>query len=160
MTENGSTYSTEERIFSALAHAAIVLPYLGLIAPLIIWTTMREKSAWLRFQALQALAYQLLQFVLILIFGCISIPLFLVMPVFLTQDPEMMNLPVFLVFTMIIPFLPYLIWGLLILVGLAGGALCAFGYNFKYPLLGKRLEHYLDSNRFTSHLGGNHDSNG
>jgi uncharacterized Tic20 family protein len=157
MTENGSTYSTEERIFSALAHASIVVPYLGIIAPLIIWITMREKTAWLRFQALQALAYQLLQFILILIFGCLSVPLLMISPMFIPGDPETMVYPVLFIFTIIIPFTPYIIWALVILLGLAGGALCAFGYNFKYPLLGKRLERYLDPNRFASNLGGNHD---
>ena len=49
----------DERLVSALAHLTILLPLIGIIAPIIIYVTQREKSKFIAFQALQALAYQL-----------------------------------------------------------------------------------------------------
>ena len=141
MNEDKIEYTSEERIFSAISHAAIVLPYLGLLAPLAIWITMREKSPWLRYQALQALAYQILQFVFLMIGSCLVIPLFMITPLFGINDPEKMFIPMMLTL-----FLPYLIWALLILLGLFGGMMCAFGKDFHYPILGKRIKNYIDEN--------------
>jgi uncharacterized Tic20 family protein len=49
----------DERIMAALAHASALLPMMGVIAPIIIWVTQKEKSQYVAFQSLQALAYQL-----------------------------------------------------------------------------------------------------
>ncbi len=48
----------DERIMAALAHIALIIPYAGLVVPAIVWITQKDKSRWIRFQALQALAYQ------------------------------------------------------------------------------------------------------
>lgn len=53
----------DERIMAALAHVTVIWPTLGMIAPIVIWGTQREKSPFVGFQALQAAAYQ---FILIL----------------------------------------------------------------------------------------------
>ena len=44
----------DERVMAAVAHATIIFSAVGLIGPLIIWGTQREKSPFLAFQALQA----------------------------------------------------------------------------------------------------------
>lgn len=49
----------DERIMAALSHLAIVLPFMGVIAPTVIWVTQKDKSRFVAFQALQALVYQL-----------------------------------------------------------------------------------------------------
>jgi hypothetical protein len=48
----------EEKVMAALAHIAILLPLMGLVAPIVIWATQKDKSAYVNFQALQAVAYQ------------------------------------------------------------------------------------------------------
>ena len=149
MSENNIQYSSDERIFSSLAHAAIVLPYIGLLAPLAIWITHREKSPWLRFQALQALVYQMLQFVFLLLGSCLIVPVFITAPFFWMDQPEKMFAQMF-----IVPFLPYLFWGFLILGGLFGGLLCAFGKDFRYPILGNRIKRYLEDRDQLSLEGG------
>jgi uncharacterized Tic20 family protein len=54
-----------ERTMAGLAHAGILLGLVtsgigGPIVALVIWLTQRDESEWVRFQALQALVYQLL----------------------------------------------------------------------------------------------------
>ncbi|HVM73164.1 MAG TPA: DUF4870 domain-containing protein [Anaerolineales bacterium] len=60
-TEN-SPHSSDERTWAALAHASALLNVFGgvggIIAALVIWLIQREKSAWVGFQALQALVFQ------------------------------------------------------------------------------------------------------
>ena len=49
----------DERVMAAVAHATIIFSAVGLIGPLIIWGTQREKSPFLAFQALQAAVYHI-----------------------------------------------------------------------------------------------------
>jgi uncharacterized Tic20 family protein len=44
---------------AALAHIAAIVPFMGVIAPIIIWATQKDKSEYVAFQSLQAVAYQL-----------------------------------------------------------------------------------------------------
>jgi uncharacterized Tic20 family protein len=53
--------SPSDRKLAALGHLSILLPGLGLLAPLILWAVGRERSEELRFQILQAGALQVLQ---------------------------------------------------------------------------------------------------
>jgi uncharacterized protein len=57
-----SPHSSDERTMAALAHGSALLNLFsgvgGPIAALVIWLTQREKSAWVAFQALQALVFQ------------------------------------------------------------------------------------------------------
>lgn len=60
MTNIDSSIPTQdERVMAALAHASALLPLMGVIAPIVIWVSQKEKSKYVAFQALQALAYQL-----------------------------------------------------------------------------------------------------
>lgn len=65
MTNEIAQRTDDERVLAGLAHASIVLGWLtsglgGPIAALVIWLTQRDDSPWVAFQALQALAYQLI----------------------------------------------------------------------------------------------------
>lgn len=69
--------SQDERVMSALAHGAAIIYFMGLIAPIVIWATQREKSAYVRFQALQAVAYQLAMLLgMFLAMGCYMCSIF------------------------------------------------------------------------------------
>jgi uncharacterized Tic20 family protein len=47
-----------ENILAALSHATVLIPMMGVIAPIVIWATQKDKSAYVAFQALQATIYQ------------------------------------------------------------------------------------------------------
>jgi uncharacterized Tic20 family protein len=59
-TEQESILSPNDKFMAALAHVSAVFSFMGVIAPIIIWTTQKDKSGFVAFQALQAIAYQLL----------------------------------------------------------------------------------------------------
>lgn len=52
--------SEEQRLLAALTHAAVIVYPAGILAALIIWATQRTKSELVRFQALQALIWQVI----------------------------------------------------------------------------------------------------
>ena len=58
--ERNSPPNQNDKIMAALAHISALLPFMGVIAPIIIWATQRDKSEYVAFQALQAVVYQLL----------------------------------------------------------------------------------------------------
>jgi uncharacterized Tic20 family protein len=44
---------------AVLSHVSALLPFMGAIEPIVIWVTQKDKSQYVAFRALQALAYQL-----------------------------------------------------------------------------------------------------
>lgn len=60
MKENLSP-TQDEKVTSALAHAAVILPMWGIIITAVFWATQREKSKFIQDQTLQALSWQILQ---------------------------------------------------------------------------------------------------
>lgn len=58
-----STPTSDERLLSALAH------FFGLWIALIIWAILKDRSRFVRFQAMQAMAYELLAMLVGLLLG-------------------------------------------------------------------------------------------
>lgn len=165
--ENVSAEATQDdRILAALAHASVILPFWGLIGAIVVWATQREKSRFVGFQALQAVAYQL---VLILgIFlggGCYLcsflgtfLGTFLLMPIGVLAA-ESLSAPnvaegllaiVITFITLLATFFPFCIMGIFILAGavcvlygLYGAMRVLQGHDFRYVLTGRWLERYL-----------------
>lgn len=143
-TANPKEKTSDERIWAALAHGSILLVGFGAIVPVGVWASQRDKSAWVSFQALQALVYNLLQQIILfgmLIIGMIPMAL-LIIPLTeaaLTSDPTGQEM---------LPLFGFMLWplfaiGLYIGLGLLGAALCLFGVNFRYPLIGGWVNRYL-----------------
>lgn len=152
MEQNETVYSSEERILAALAHAAIMVPSVGLLAPLGIWITQREKSAWVRFQALQALAYQMSLFVVAALSMCLTFPISMAVMFAMGDNPGN------LFFGMVLFYLiPAIIPILMFLLGLFGGMMTAFGKDFRYPILGGWVRRRIEISASTSDMGGKDD---
>lgn len=140
----------DDRILAALAHASVILPFWGLIGAIVAWVTQRGKSRFVGFQALQAVAYQL---VLVLGgflgFGCYTSSLmgmFLLIPAVRIRPGTAGEMLV-----MIVTFFPFCILGLSMLVGFAfvlyglyGAVRVLQGHDFRYVLIGPWLERYLN----------------
>ncbi len=148
----------DDRIMAALAHGAVLLGFWGIVISGVIWGTQREKAAYVRFQALQALVYQITGLVLQLLFGLLwglcGFGLFFLMTfgtvlsVALVEEPSRMPLPVFL--NMFSPFgmfclmIPYLLICLgFIAYGFYGAYQTYQGRDFRYAVIGARVERYL-----------------
>lgn len=74
----------EDHWVAGICHAMAILQLWGIVTPLIVWFTQKERSARLRFQAMQAFVYQLIAFVVYMLgmvlymfffFGMFFIPL-------------------------------------------------------------------------------------
>jgi uncharacterized Tic20 family protein len=135
-----------DRIMAALAHATALLPVMGVIAPIIIWATQRDKSEFVGFQALQATVYQLSMVVAYFLGMACYICSFVVLLIPATSisygsqySAEWLGV-----------IFPFLILGLVLLGSLAFiiyGVIAAIlvlqGKDFRYILIGSWLEGYL-----------------
>ncbi len=143
--KSSSQPTSDERILAAVAHASVLLAFLGPVIPAVLWTTQRRKSQYAAYHALQAMGYQTIIFwVWILLSMLLGILLMLMVVILeiLSRNPsslaETWAISEFVVFLTI-----FGIGGFFILVGILGGALCLMGRNFRYPLLGGWLWKYL-----------------
>jgi uncharacterized Tic20 family protein len=148
MSENSTpTYTSEERILAAVSHASVIMFGWGLIVPVIVWITQREKSRFASFQALQTLAYQLTQIIvyqivyflaMIPFFGFIFITILLTESKHAEPSPYLVFIGVLLLFLIIFGSM-----GLYVLIGLVGAVACIGGKDFRYPILGNWIARYL-----------------
>jgi len=140
----------DERVMAAIAHATVIFSAVGLIGPLIIWGTQREKSRFVAFQALQAAAYQFLLLLGGLLAGALYSCSFLSWPATaLLSEPfderGALCFP-FLGFSCSfgVLFLLMLAWMAYVGYGLFAAVSVLQGNDFRYAFLGSRLESYLE----------------
>ncbi len=141
-----SSFTTQDdRIIASLAHASIILPNIGIIFPLIILLSEKEKSRYVAFQALQALVYQ---YILVIgwftaIAGC-TLSIFAMRFAsigFDTSGPGS-ELTIFLPF-LEISFVLLISLGFFI-YGVIAAVLTLKGRNFRYFLIGNWLLHRMN----------------
>ena len=138
--------TSDERMMGALAH------FFGIIGSMIIYLVQKDKSRFVRFQAAQALAFDLIVMlamfvVFFCLFGVVFIGMFGTMFAGLNSAAQsenfswLMVLPVvfpFTVFTCIFPF------SLSILIARIAATVSVFsGRDFRYPFLGAKVEQFL-----------------
>ena len=138
-----TTPTTEDRIWAVLAHLSALSFGMGILLPVVGWSDQRRKSNYAAFQCLQALGYQsvgftvwALSYLVIIILG--SIVLLATLPPEQTSPAALP--PGFLIFFIVVfgGFAAYYV--LPIIAGIA----CALGRDFRYPVIGERLAHYVD----------------
>jgi len=136
--------TSRDRALSALAHAGVVLPGFGLLAPLLVWRSERDQQRETAFQALQALGWQVLQVFFVqvtaLILGLIYI--FIVMvsgTAGLVDNADGLTTTGAVVLVVAVIGLAVIY----ALIGLLGAVLCLTGRSFRYPWLGPKLADYL-----------------
>ena len=135
----------DERVMAALAH------FFGLIAALIVWATQKDKSRFLRFQALQALAFDMLFMVAYVLLTMCFLGLMFVMIMALafstaqaaTPDQVLPGIMAGMVmpFAMVFGILPLAL--LAMVVRVIAAVSVATGHNFRYPLIAPRVEAFL-----------------
>ncbi len=136
----------DERILAALAHISVLLPLFGLVAAIDIWVTQKERSRFVAFQALQAVAFQLLLIIAWFAgMACYMGTFFLTFFGALAVSSNRGALaPAGLLF-----FLPFVVMGILILLmlafviyGVVAAVLTFQGRDFHYALVGRWVERY------------------
>jgi uncharacterized Tic20 family protein len=141
------TPNQDERVMAALSHVSALLPMMGVIAPIIIWATQKEKSQYIAFQSLQAVAFQLSMVAAWFIgMGCYMCSFFGTFFTLPFSDSSQSASPLFTL-GFIIPFLVFgaiFIGGLLFVIyGLVGAVMAFQGKPFRYVIIGKRVEQFM-----------------
>ncbi len=134
----------DERTIAALAHVSVLLPLMGVIAPIVIWVTQKERSRFVAFQALQAIAWQLLMILIwfggmacymgsffVSFFGTVALQ---------SSSPNGPPLAFFLPFALMI--LLFAAMGIFVIYGIVAAVLTFQGKDFRYLLVGRWVERY------------------
>jgi len=148
--------SQDDRLMAGLSHI------FGLIVALIVWATQRERK-FVAFQAMQAIALDVVVMVTFAVIGgCAFCAMFggmgLMLPLSFglaaagqgQGDASGSMAVVFILITLVAALLPFAIMVVLMLLALSVFALRIYagvsvisGQDFRYPILGARLERYL-----------------
>ena len=146
MSETSLETTSDERLLSAVAH------FFGLLAALIIWALQKDKSKYVRFQAVQALAFDFAVAIFGVIFSiCLMSLMFLgiagsVLAIANSPTPEDVA-PIFVMLPSMFPFgmfacvLPYSL--ALFFARVFAAVSVLNGRDFRYPILGKWVENFL-----------------
>lgn len=149
--ENASQMSPQdERVMAGISHISALIPMMGLFAPIIVWVTQKDKSEYVAFQSLQALAYQLAMVVGYFIWmGCYMVSIFgtvFTMTIVAPEGGPNSSSPFGMGFAML-PFLfmcVFFLVGFLVTAYAIVGAVQAFqGKPFRYLLIGQWVERYI-----------------
>lgn len=135
-------------MLAGLAHGSILLGVFtsgigGIVAALVIWLVQKEKSAYVAAQALQALVYQVMVFLMTMLVWCCWGVLWLLLflpPLAANPSAYQVTPPAGLWVGLALMIIPIGFWGLTILYGLWGAARCLGGHDFKYAIVGNWLE--------------------
>jgi hypothetical protein len=146
----------DERTMAALAHASVVLTFilalgsgglgglLGVLVPLLIWLTYKEKSAYVSFQALQATVFQAVSILLMVVVLAISIVLIVVGWTISGALTAVLIGLCLMPFALLITVVLALLVLILPLAQLGYGLYAAYetyqGRDFRYWLVGETLE--------------------
>jgi uncharacterized Tic20 family protein len=141
----------EDNWVSGVCHSTAILQLWGVITPLIVWFSQKERSIKLRFQAMQATIYQLIAFAAYMVgmvaYMAVFFMVFAGMAVFGLTEPSVSTngeLPPVMGIILIIFFAVLMIfWSLMMIATPIYFILAAVasiqtvrGRNFKYPILG------------------------
>jgi uncharacterized Tic20 family protein len=144
------TPTQDERVMAALAHVSTLLPMMGMLASMLIWITQKDKSKYVGFQALQALAFELTRMLILFVgMGCYMVSFFGMIfstPLLgLSENPDAVW--PFMGF-FFIPFVSiaaiFALSFLFIGYGIIGAVMTFQGKPFRYVILGRAIEHYME----------------
>jgi uncharacterized Tic20 family protein len=141
----------EDNWVSGVCHATAVLQLWGVITPLIVWFSQKERSAQLRFQSMQAFVYQMIAVIaymlgmaayFVFFFGMFST---LILGAARGGDSQLEGPPAFLMAIFLgVMFLFWLFMMIVMPVYYLLAAWAGFrvirGHHFRYPILGRLIE--------------------
>ncbi len=151
MTDQPHVPTSDERLMAALSH------FLGFIVALFIWATQKDKSRFVRFQAVQAMAFYLvvgiltiivIGFLMLVISGFLALGLggIAITANHATEQTWYSNMIYIILGTMpfIIPCIT-IPWIVLVYLARLIATIQTFqGKDFYYPWLGKLVEQYQE----------------
>ncbi len=147
MADQPVEVTPDESLLAGIAHL------FGWLAALIIWVVQKDKSRFVRFQAVQSMAYDLLVFIItsiiagvltVLIFGLLMLGVIDLAVLGTQGNPSSETVRTVIAAMGAAPILLACIFGPLSLAILTGRVIAAVqtfqGKNFHYPWLGRQVE--------------------
>lgn len=139
-----------DRWVASMGHFAVIIVLWGLLAPIVAWALQGKRSAFLRFQSAQTVAYQVgtsLLYVVAGFFYIFGLVVFIATigfegEVVLDSSGGMIGAVVFLV-SLLITMLIVLAVPLLHILGQWAGYRVLKGYEYRYPLVGRLVERWV-----------------
>jgi len=131
--------ATDEKLMSLLSHISILIPNIGIMAPIIIWITQKDKSQLIRFNALQAIFFQIVFFILVILSIFIGMILMIIALPALTSSPNDAPGTLFWV-SMGIMNLYFPFWLFFSIYGIIASVKSFKGGEFKYPIIGSIIK--------------------
>ncbi len=139
--------AAEERFAASMGHFAVIIPIWGLLAPAYLWISQGKNSAYLKFQSAQTTLYQII--VNLLFFGLTFLAVILgVVSMFLFASfmdlGEWTAVAGMMVMICLLGFVGLII-PLFHILGQWAGLQVLRGNNFHYPLLGRLVERWTNT---------------
>lgn len=140
----------EDRWVASMGHFSVIIVLWGLLAPIVAWALQGKRSAFLKFQSAQTVAYQVgtsLLYIVAGFFYIFGLVVFIATigfqgEVALDSSGGMIGAVVFLV-SLLIAMLILLAVPLLHILGQWAGYRVLKGDVYKYPIVGKLVEKWL-----------------
>lgn len=143
----------QEVIIASACHISAAIPFFGMMIPVILWITQKNKSDFICFHAIQSLIYQcfgIFMFFIGMIFYFISFFIFFIGSIITALingngDPDpsffiLFFIPIVILFLIMLFFFLYMLYAFLASITLI------IKKDFKYIIIGKFLEKYLLEN--------------
>lgn len=137
-------YTSEERILAAVAHFSVLLFGWGIFLPMIVWVVGRGKSAFARFQSLQAAAYTIAVFALYVVVSPVLAVAVTLVTLVLAEIATNMAGMGFGIFALCLAMGAALnLWPLFLTLGFWAALQTLHGRFYRYPLIGGWMERWL-----------------
>ena len=148
----------EDNWVAGICHATAILQLWGVVTPLIVWFSQKERSARLRFQSMQAFLYQIIAFAVYMlgmgVYMAFMIGIFMITLTGGTAGGgnELQGLSAFMMTGF---FIVMMIFAVVVMIGmpiyylLAGvaGFRVIRGHQFRYPILGKIIDKRMNTSQ-------------
>jgi uncharacterized Tic20 family protein len=130
--------NSDHKLMSIFSHLAILIPNIGIVAPIFIWLTQREKSKFIRFHAMQAIFFQMLFFLLLML--SIFIGIILMAVAIMLANNSGSEPGVFFWISMGIVNFYFPLWFIFSIYAIVASVKSFRGKRFKYWIIGRIIE--------------------
>lgn len=150
MSNQAGNPTSDESLMAAIAH------FFGFLIALIVWVTQKDKSRFVRFQSIQALAFDLaVSVIMLIVVGIIMIVVFGVLALGVgdlvilgsqgnpTAEPVRIVVALLTAVPFLIPCTIIPVVGVIFVARLVATIQTFQGKNFHYPWLGRWIEKML-----------------
>ncbi len=148
--ENPLNEDHEDRWVAAMGHFSVIIAFWGMLAPVTAWILQGKRSAWLKFQSAQAIAFHLCVLALGLVAGAlymVGMVAFIALTGFspessMSSGAGLIGLIIMFGF-MLIALLIVLAVPLFHITGQWAGYRVLKGDDYKYPIVGKLVARFI-----------------